>query len=178
MLRLHFYLTYSNGKCDNLMQNISIFATEQEYGQYFDGHPQGHSASKYQSSLENIIEATKSQLDDIIKVVVSIGSDSPSTKTDEAFELAEVKRIKIAAKILSTVASIKEIQLGIRAESELAEIKDDFMKNVVEAVEDLFDHVSNVFKLDDVFTQIIEKIVYVGQAQQGLARSLAFSFLS
>lgn len=179
MSTLHSYLKYSNDACDDLMQKTSNFATEEEYGQYFDGSAQGSSAVEYESSLKNAIEITKSQLDDMTNIIISNGTDETSFNgTDGAFELAEVRRLKIAGKIITILASIKEVKLGIKPASEMAEIKDDFMENVVEAAEDLSDHVSDVLYWDDVLTRINENLVYIGQAQHGLSSSLAFSFLN
>lgn len=167
---------YTNDKCDRLMHKTTGFATDREYGQYFVGIP--HSLTGDQilrmgspSRLKWTIAITKSKLEDIRNTLFANG-------TSDAFDMAELMKLKIAREIISLSASVKEFQFGIKSSAEMTQIKIDFLKNVAEIVDDLTNHVWNVLKFDELYSQVKDSVIAISHAQRQLPMELAFSFLS
>lgn len=175
MKALHTYMLYVSSSCDGLKEKTFQLATDREYSQYFVAIP--HNLTSEQivrmrnpSHLQTAIKVSDGHLDNLHKILFI-------NEVDDAFEVTEMKKVKIAREILTLFAAIKEEQLGIITAAELSKIKDDFLGYVAKYAQDLLNYVDNSLKLDKIFRQAKEEVISMVRAQRRIPLELAFSFL-
>lgn len=175
MARLISHLLNNKQACADLIQKTSRFVTNEDYKKYFVESDQNSSIDEIQleentEHLETATEITETHFEEIKNVLIA-------NKTEEAFDLAELKMLRIHGNVINALATIKEVKLGMKPSTELDEIRDNFNKNVEESLEDLTDHIQNVLKFDDLLIKISDSIGHIGYVQTNFPVQSPFSFV-
>lgn len=100
-----------------------------------------------------------------------------SNVTKTAMEIAELKKLKISDKIIKLSIDVKGIQLKTEPLMGITKIKNDFLENMQKLADDLDTHVENVLKLDDLLVAISSPLELIINAQKGLTKEIAMSFI-
>lgn len=172
--KLHSFLIYTNGICDDLHDNMTRLADER-YEQYLSGIP-------YDLSADQVVRlGNPSQLEWAVIVTeqnfAKMKSLFEANDTKNAIETAELKKLKISNEIIKLSTAVKEIRLKTEPLMEINKIKSDFLENVQKMAGDLETHVQTVLKLDDLLVALSASMELIINAQKGLPMEIALSFI-
>lgn len=172
--QLHSYLDTTNGACDNLRDKLSQFVDDR-YDQYLAAIPFSLSSSQ----IQRLGDPTRLGFANAIAQsnLGEIQSFFLSNEIKTAMELAEIKKLKISSEIIKLSTATKEIQLGLESSLAITKIKNDFLTIVEKSADDLMNHIEHELKFDDLLKKINKCIESIINAQKGIPKELALSFL-